>query len=177
VLVEDPVCLGEPDTVDDRGVVELVTDDDVALLEQRAEDADVDGVSALERRARPPVRLNAARRTSSSSWTDWVPAMVRTAPVPAPHFPRPSTAGLDQTGWVFKARDIVGCSGLIRRLPAIVNLMPLGDFQDAERVVETLGAELVEVGGERPGRGPDGVGGARPCRSWARATPCTASDL
>src|ERR1039457_2751884 len=48
VLIEDAVRLGEPDAVDDRSVIELVADDDIALLEERAEDADVDRVAALE---------------------------------------------------------------------------------------------------------------------------------
>ena len=50
------------------------------------------------------VRLKAARRASSSSWRLMVPAMVRTAPEPAPKRRTASRAASLRRGWVFRPR-------------------------------------------------------------------------
>ncbi len=48
--------------------------------------------------------LNVARRASSSSWRLIVPAIVRTAPEPAPNRSTASSAAAFSFGWVFRPR-------------------------------------------------------------------------
>ena len=50
------------------------------------------------------VCLNVARRASSCSWRLMVPAMVRTAPEPAPNRSTASSAAARSFGWVFSPR-------------------------------------------------------------------------
>ncbi len=50
------------------------------------------------------VCLKVASRCSSSSWSDIVPAMVRTAPDPAPKRSTASRAAWRSLGWVFRPR-------------------------------------------------------------------------
>jgi len=159
VLVEDAVRLGEPDAVDDRGVVELVADDDIALLEQRAEHAHVDGVTALEdQRGLGPLEGGEAHlellvnRLGPGDGADGAGAG---APLP-----RPRDRRLDHAGVGVEAEVIVAAE-VDQPLAGDRHLMPLRGLQDPERVVEALRAEPVEVGGERPVECLDRLGGTR----------------
>ena len=83
VRVDAPGGLGKPDAVDDRGVVQLIADHQVAVVQERAEHRRVGGEAALEHQCRLGMFELASWR-SSSSWIAIVPMIVRTAPDPTP---------------------------------------------------------------------------------------------
>ena len=93
----------KPAAVDDRGVIELVGDDQVFLAENRGDGAGIGGESGLEDDA-ASVLLKFAICSSSSMWIFMVPAMVRTAPEPTPHFRVASIAARRSLGCVVRPR-------------------------------------------------------------------------
>ena len=114
-------------------------------------------VYPLWKQSAASVRLKAASRASSCSWTVWVPGDgAHRAGAGAP-LPRPLDGGLDQAGVGVEAEVIVAAQ--VDQLPAADrHLVPLRELEDPERPEEALLAEPVEVLGERPVERLDGVG-------------------
>jgi hypothetical protein len=72
----------EADAVDDRGVIELIRDDSVPLVEDRFEEAAIRIEARAERGWCRPVCRKPLRRSSSSRWSACVPQMKRTEAMP-----------------------------------------------------------------------------------------------
>ena len=104
VAVDHPRRLREAHPVDDRGVVELVGDDQVGLAGHDRDDPGVAGEARLEGEHGLDVLEGGERRLQLLVEASSCPEIVRTAPEPAPNRRAASAAASTSRGCVFSPR-------------------------------------------------------------------------
>ena len=131
----------EPASIDDAGVIQLVTQYGVTRTHQCRQGSNVGVVAGWENEA-DSVCLKAASLASSARWSSMVPEIKREAPAPQPNFSTASRAAVLRSRMAGEPQIIVG--GKQQDLPTVeTNNRLLSSLHNAQATKKSV---LLQVG-------------------------------